>query len=74
MTVVCGEETAPPAREDVARARGGSVQGFPLGHYGPGALDDALGGAGAKMPRPDEAERTETEIAGRAAARSNVFT
>ena len=36
----------------------------PLGHYGPGALDDALGGAGAKMPRPDEAERTETEIAG----------
>ena len=30
------------------QGRGGLVQGFPLGHYGPGALDDALGGAGRK--------------------------
>ncbi|GAA2889662.1 hypothetical protein GCM10010837_49750 [Aminobacter niigataensis] len=54
--------------------RGGSVQGFPLGHYGPGALDDALVGAWAKMPDAPEAERTGTEIAGGARVRATSQT
>ncbi|CAI2933698.1 protein of unknown function [Aminobacter niigataensis] len=52
--------------------RGGSVQGFPLGYYGPGALDDALVGAWAKMPDAPEAERTGTEIAGGARVRATI--
>jgi hypothetical protein len=50
-------------------ARGGRVQGFPWGHYGPCALDERLsfGRMAAQMPpsrAKSEAERARTEIAG----------
>ncbi len=87
-TVVGGEETALPVREDVARARRGSVQGFPCCHYGRRVLDEHIGGTGegsrkrdatvwAQMPgrqnRSRAAERAGTEIAGGARKSRHVL-
>ena len=77
MTVVrWGGDGASVLRLTWLRGRRGPVQGFPCRHYGRCVLDEHI----AERPMPQGkvyrggAERTGTEIAGRAAARSHVFT
>ena len=82
MTVIAwGGDGASVLRLTWLRGRRGRVQGFPCRHYGRCVLDEHIAGeANAERPKKPEAkcieggaERTRTEIAGRAAARSRLF-
>jgi len=70
MTVIAWEGTGASVLSLTwRRDRGGSVQGFPWGYYGPCALDErckpsAGADANAGIVSCGEAERTGTEIAG----------